>query len=60
MSTSIELPSTQTAATIQDPGANGHVVIGHDLPVSEPGSGEILVKLEYSGIWYGFVLALFH
>lgn len=46
-----QIPRTQKAAVIENPGANGTVVIRDDFPVAEPGPNEILVKLEYSGLW---------
>ena len=46
-----EIPKTQKVAVIENPGPNGTVVIRDDVPVAEPGPNEILVKLEYSGLW---------
>ena len=46
------LPSTQIAAVIPDPGAHGKssVQIRNDYPVPSPKHGEILIKLEFSGL----------
>lgn len=46
-----EIPKTQKVAVIENPGPNGTVVIRDDVPVAKPGPNEILVKLEYSGLW---------
>lgn len=51
------IPTTQTVAWIEDPGPNGRLVIRHDVQVKQPGDGEVLVKMEYSGIWYSFTPA---
>ncbi|KAL6157737.1 hypothetical protein ACJQWK_07361 [Exserohilum turcicum] len=48
MSTSI--PTTQTAGWIQDPGPDCVLQIRNDVPVQTPAAGEVLVKMEYSGI----------
>jgi propanol-preferring alcohol dehydrogenase len=45
-----QIPSTQTAAWIQDPSSTCVLQIRHDVAVQKPSSGELLVKLEYSGI----------
>jgi len=47
-----QIPETQTVAWIENPGPSGKLVIKHDVPVQHPREGEVLVKLECSGIWY--------
>ncbi|KAL5093890.1 hypothetical protein Trisim1_009366 [Trichoderma cf. simile WF8] len=44
------IPTTQTAAVIENPGPNGIVRIDNSHPVEAPGKHEVLVKLEFSGI----------
>ena len=46
-----EIPKIQKAAWIEDPGPHGRLVIRDDVPVPQPGDGEVLVKIECSGIW---------
>ncbi|RAL16457.1 zinc-dependent alcohol dehydrogenase [Aspergillus homomorphus CBS 101889] len=48
----MNIPSTQTAAVLPPTGASptAHLQIRHDHPVPSPMEGEILVKLEYSGV----------
>ena len=46
------IPATQKAAWVTDPGPNGHIAFRDDVPVGKPGEHEVLVKLEYSGIWF--------
>jgi propanol-preferring alcohol dehydrogenase len=53
---SFAIPTTQTAAIIQNPGSNAHVVIKHDIPVPEPHEGEVLVKMECCGLWCATVI----
>ncbi|OQD79304.1 hypothetical protein PENANT_c055G00387 [Penicillium antarcticum] len=45
-----QIPMTQKAALIQDPGPNGHIILQDSVPVERPGENEVLVKLECSGI----------
>ena len=42
---------TQKAAIISSPGPQGQVSIQNNIPILEPGDGEVLVKIEYSGVW---------
>jgi propanol-preferring alcohol dehydrogenase len=49
MATSI--PTTQSAAIIENAGPNGIVRIDNSYPVEAPGRNEVLVKLAFSGIW---------
>ncbi|KAF1835570.1 GroES-like protein [Decorospora gaudefroyi] len=44
------IPQTQTAGWIQDPGPDCVLQIRKDVQVQSPSSGEVLVKLECSGI----------
>jgi propanol-preferring alcohol dehydrogenase len=44
------IPPTQKAVWIDNPGPHGTVQI-RTIPTPQPGEGEILVKIEYSGIW---------
>jgi alcohol dehydrogenase, propanol-preferring len=48
----LQIPTTQTVAWIVDPGPNGRLDIRKDVEVGQPGEGEVLVKMECSGIWY--------
>lgn len=41
----------QTGAWIDQPGPETRISIRHDLPIPVPGPGEVLVKLECSGVW---------
>ncbi|KAH7132603.1 alcohol dehydrogenase [Dendryphion nanum] len=45
-----DIPSTQKVAWIENPGANGTLVIRDGVEVQRPSKNEILVKLECSGI----------
>ncbi|KAF6827056.1 Alcohol dehydrogenase 3, mitochondrial [Colletotrichum plurivorum] len=44
------MPPLQTAAVIESPGPDGRFVIRHDLPVGNPGPGEVLIRLACTGI----------
>lgn len=46
-----DIPATQTVAEIVNAGPNARMAIRHDAPVAAPGSGEVLVKLECTGVW---------
>ena len=46
------IPRVQQAAVIENPGHDAHVRIRSDIPVSEPGTHEVLVRLAYTGLWY--------
>lgn len=46
------LPRIQQAFIVQNPGPNHTIVLRDDVPVPEPGPGEILLKLECTGLWY--------
>lgn len=42
---------TQIAAWVDVPGPEAHVRIRNDVPIPEPAAGEVLVKLECTGVW---------
>jgi propanol-preferring alcohol dehydrogenase len=50
-----QIPTTQTAAWIQDPSPTCVLQIRQDVQVQTPSTGELLVKLEYSGICHSDV-----
>ncbi|CAK7221120.1 hypothetical protein SBRCBS47491_004419 [Sporothrix bragantina] len=54
----IPIPTTQTAALIENPGPDATVVVRDNLPVATPGPNEVLVKLEYSGVCGSEIRAL--
>ncbi|CRG89752.1 alcohol dehydrogenase [Talaromyces islandicus] len=45
----MNIPPTQNAVWIDNPGPNGTVQI-RTIPTPQPGDGEVLIKIEYSGI----------
>ncbi|OJJ88667.1 zinc-dependent alcohol dehydrogenase [Aspergillus glaucus CBS 516.65] len=45
----MEIPKYQTAACIDKPRPGAQLEIRHDVPVPEPGFGEVLVKMEWTG-----------
>jgi propanol-preferring alcohol dehydrogenase len=51
------VPSTQIAAAIPPPGPNGslNIQISQTHAVPKPGDGEVLVKLEFSGVCHSDV-----
>ncbi|PKS11122.1 hypothetical protein jhhlp_002883 [Lomentospora prolificans] len=49
----------QKAALIADPGPKATIKICSDVPISEPGPNEILLKLEYTGICGSELRALY-
>ena len=49
---STTMPTTQIAALVENPGPNAQIRIYDDCPIPEPGPGEVLVKLEVTGLWY--------
>jgi propanol-preferring alcohol dehydrogenase len=49
-----DLPHVQKAFVVQNPGPNHTIVLRDDVPIPEPGPGEILLKLECTGLWYIF------
>ena len=46
------LPKTGKAACVANPGSNFSVVVRDDVPVPKPGSGQVLLKLNVTGICY--------
>ena len=46
------IPTSQTAALIENPGPAARLVIRDDIPVATPGSNKILVKLNCTGLWW--------
>ncbi|KAJ5233250.1 uncharacterized protein N7469_005016 [Penicillium citrinum] len=53
-----DVPHTQKAFVVQDPGENYTIVLQDNIPVSEPGPGEILIKLECTGLCHSEVRAV--
>ncbi|PWY73608.1 alcohol dehydrogenase [Aspergillus heteromorphus CBS 117.55] len=53
----MQIPQTQTAAIIPPSGATSTVKlqINHDRPIPSPAEGEVLLKLEYSGVCHSDV-----
>jgi propanol-preferring alcohol dehydrogenase len=51
------IPSAQIAAAIPAPGPNGslNIQISETHPVPKPANGEVLIKLEYSGVCHSDV-----
>lgn len=45
------IPRCQHGAVIHNPGESFQVVLQNDLPVGNPGPGEVLVKLNCTGLW---------
>lgn len=51
-------PKVQTAAWVDNPGPDCKPYLKHDIPVPTPGHGEILVKLDYTGVCHSDVHAI--
>ena len=47
----MSIPQVQQAAVVENPGDNFTVVLRDNVPVGDPGTDEILIKLNYTGIW---------
>lgn len=47
-----DIPSTQLAGWVEASGPTAHVILRRDILVPQPGPGEVLVKLAYTGVWY--------
>ncbi len=47
-----QIPRRQKAVWIVNPGPEAEVVVKDDVPVPTPGTFQVLVKVEVSGIWY--------
>jgi alcohol dehydrogenase, propanol-preferring len=43
--------SHQTGAWVETPEPEAHLHIRNDLPVPSPCDGEVLIKLECTGVW---------
>ena len=41
----------QTAAWLENPGPGARLVIRNDIEIPSPKMGEVLVKLECTGVW---------
>ena len=48
----IQIPKLGKAACVVNPGADFSVELKDDIPVPEPGNGEVLIKLTTTGICY--------
>lgn len=48
-------PPLQIAAWLSQPHQGAALVLRHDIPVPEPGDGEVLIKLEFSGFCHSDV-----
>ena len=42
----------QIAAWLQSPEPGANLVIRNDIDIPTPGTGEVLVKLECTGVWF--------
>lgn len=47
-----DIPKTGKAACVSNPGSDFSVVVRDDVPVPIPGSGEVLLKMNVTGICY--------
>lgn len=47
----IQIPPSQKAALVQNPGDNYQIVLQDGISIGKPGPDEILVKLSCTGIW---------
>jgi D-arabinose 1-dehydrogenase-like Zn-dependent alcohol dehydrogenase len=45
----ISIPKTQKAAVVEKPGKDAKAVI-RDIPVEEPNEGEVLIKMDATGV----------
>lgn len=48
----MDLPTYQKATWVDTPGPSAEVYLRHDVNVPVPEEGEVLVKLEFTGVWY--------
>ncbi|KLT46233.1 GroES-like protein [Cutaneotrichosporon oleaginosum] len=53
----LEIPRTQTVAEVVNPGPDARMAIRHDAPVATPGPGEVLLKLECTGVCHSDIRA---
>ena len=56
---SVSIPQEQTAVWIDRPNPEAKFTIRNDVPVPTPGERDVLVKIEYSGLWYATTLSHF-
>jgi len=47
----VEGEQSQIAAWVDKPGPEAHVLIRNDVAIPWPAIGEVLVKLECTGVW---------
>lgn len=52
------IPKVQSVAWIDKPEPDCKPYLKHDVPVPVPGTGEVLVKLEYTGVCHSDVHAI--
>jgi propanol-preferring alcohol dehydrogenase len=52
MANTLSIPSLQTALWVNKPGPEAKLELRKDVPVPTVKSNEILVKIQYSGLWY--------
>jgi hypothetical protein len=53
MANNLSIPNYQTALWVNKPGPDAELELHKDVPVPTLKSNEILVKIQYSGLWYG-------
>lgn len=53
MANGLSIPNHQTALWVNNPGPQAKLELRKDVPVPTLKSNEVLVKIEYSGLWYG-------
>lgn len=51
MAAAFDIPTHQIAAWVDAPGPDSKVEIRTDIKVPSPAEGEVLVKLECTGVW---------
>jgi propanol-preferring alcohol dehydrogenase len=45
------IPRLQEGAEVVNPGKDYKIALRNDIPVPDPGSNEVLVKLTCTGLW---------
>lgn len=60
MANGLSIPSHQTALWVNKPGIQAKCELRKDVPVPTLKSNEVLVKIQYSGLWYGTVNRSYH
>lgn len=48
---SSDIPTLQRAVLFENPGPDAKVVVREDVPVGTPGPFEVLVQLDFTGLW---------